>query len=53
MPSFDETSKIPYIDVSDKLGENMDDEAQLPPSPHRSDSLKDWQIFHPITNSKD
>ncbi|MEG4508407.1 COP23 domain-containing protein [Microcoleus sp. F6_B4] len=28
MPSFDETSKIPYIDVSEKLGENMDDEAQ-------------------------
>jgi len=30
MPSFDETSKIPYIDVSEKLGENMDDEAQQP-----------------------
>jgi len=53
MPSFDESSKIPYIDVSKKLGENMDDEAQLPPFPQRSDSLKDWQIFHPIANSKD
>ncbi|MEG4276623.1 COP23 domain-containing protein [Microcoleus sp. MON1_C1] len=53
MPSFDETSKIPYIDVSEKLGENTADGAQLPPFPHRSDSLKDWQIFHPITNSQD
>ncbi|MEG4308009.1 MULTISPECIES: COP23 domain-containing protein [unclassified Microcoleus] len=30
MPSFDETSKIPYIDVRKKLGENTDDEVQQP-----------------------
>jgi len=31
MPSFDESSKIPYIDVRGKLEENTADEAQLPP----------------------
>jgi Circadian oscillating protein COP23 len=36
MPSLDESGKIPYIDVREKLGENMDDRAQTPlfsPSP--------------------
>jgi hypothetical protein len=31
MPSFDESSKILYIDVRGKLEENTGDEAQLPP----------------------
>jgi hypothetical protein len=31
MASFDESSKIPYIDVRGKLEENTADEAQLPP----------------------
>jgi hypothetical protein len=31
MASFDESSKIPYIDVRGKLEENIADEAQLPP----------------------
>ena len=31
MPSVEESSKIPYIDVSEKLRENTDKEAQLPP----------------------
>ena len=31
MPSAEESSKIPYIDVREKLGENTDNEAQLPP----------------------
>ena len=30
MPSFDETSNIPYIDVRYKLGENTEEEAQQP-----------------------
>ncbi len=30
MPSFDETRKIPYIDVREKLGENTEDEAAPP-----------------------
>jgi hypothetical protein len=30
MPSFDESSKIIYIDVKGKLDENTADEAQLP-----------------------
>jgi hypothetical protein len=31
MPSFDESGKIPYIDVRGKLEANSADEAQQPP----------------------
>ncbi|MEG4286195.1 COP23 domain-containing protein [Microcoleus sp. A006_D1] len=31
MPSTEESSKIPYIDVREKLGENTENEVQLPP----------------------
>ena len=31
MPSTEESGNIPYIDVRAKLGENINDEAQLPP----------------------
>jgi len=31
MPSAEESSKIPYIDVREKLGENTENEVQLPP----------------------
>ncbi len=31
MPSTEESSQIPYIDVRAKLGENITDEAELPP----------------------
>jgi hypothetical protein len=41
MPSTEESSQIPYIDVREKLGEklaeNMGDKAQLPPFPQPSE----------------